>query len=273
LADALGLSAEQAAQGVIDVADVAMEGALRVISVERGHDPAAFTLVPFGGAAGLHAAELAGRLGIERILLPPDPGVLSAFGMLVAPIRKEASRTVLLEAAAGSTDDVARQLNEAFAALEAEVLAALADEGLRRRRPALERVVDARYAGQSHELRVPADDWVERFHAAHERRYGYAARAEPVVAVTLRVVGAVEVDAPPSSALPEASGRAPVEARCDVVVRGTRLPAARYRRDTLLAGHSVAGPAIVTEYSATAWLPPGWHGLVLGSGSILIRRT
>ena len=95
LAAGLGTDPDGAAEGVLAVADTAMERALRVISVERGHDPADFTLVPFGGAAGLHAAALADRLSIPRILIPPDPGVLSAWGMLVAPVRKDASRTVL----------------------------------------------------------------------------------------------------------------------------------------------------------------------------------
>src|SRR5690606_14952322 len=105
--------ADAAAEGVIDVVNTAMEGLLRVISVERGYDPADFALVAFGGAAGLHACELATRLGTPRVLVPPAPGVLSAFGMLVAPVLKQTARTVL--ARGHAVADFA--LAEAFAAL------------------------------------------------------------------------------------------------------------------------------------------------------------
>src|SRR5690606_21621499 len=136
----LGCSPEEAAEGVLAVVSAAMEGALRVISVERGYDPADFTLVPFGGAGGLHAAELAERLGIPRILLPPDPGLLSAFGMLVSPLRKDASRTVLLDA-----DAAAGRLDAEFARLAADAIAAMEAEGIPRERVTLARWVDARY--------------------------------------------------------------------------------------------------------------------------------
>jgi N-methylhydantoinase A len=125
LAEALGTDLERAAEGVIAVVNAAMERALRVISVERGHDPSSFTLVPFGGAAGLHVVALAERLRIPSILVPPDPGVLSAWGMLVAPIRKEAARTVLWSSAQAES-----RLAIAFAELEAEALAAMDEEGI-----------------------------------------------------------------------------------------------------------------------------------------------
>ncbi|MGK7311803.1 MAG: hydantoinase/oxoprolinase family protein, partial [Candidatus Longimicrobiales bacterium M2_2A_002] len=181
LADALGTTPDAAAEGILAVADTAMEGALRVISVERGHDPGGFALVPFGGAAGLHAVELASRLGVKRLLVPPDPGVLSAYGMLVSPVRKDVSRTVLL-----GPDDSSR-IAAVYDELEGEARRAMESEGVAPGEVGADRLADVRYRGQSFELRVPADDWVDAFHAAHEARYGFARRGAPVELVTARV--------------------------------------------------------------------------------------
>jgi N-methylhydantoinase A len=270
LAAALGTDPAGAAEGVVTVANAAMERALRVISVERGHDPADFTLVPFGGAAGLHAAALAERLGIPRILVPPDPGVLSAFGMLVAAVRKEASRTVLWQADAADA-----RMPEAFAALEAAARSAMEEEGISGDAVAVHRSVDARYRGQSFELSVPADgDWRARFHDAHRTRYGYDRRAAAVEAVTLRV----EALAPGTAVAPPGVGRAThpdpdVAARGEVVHGGSTVSASHYRRDDLRSGHRLEGPCIVSEYSSTLWLPPGWTATVLEDGSLLAGRT
>jgi N-methylhydantoinase A len=141
------MDAAAAAEGVIAVIDAAMEGALRVISVERGYDPRDFTLVPFGGAAGLHAVSLAERLGIERLLVPPTPGVLSAYGMLIAPVRKDAARTVLL----GGTAEGGIPLEAHFTELESVALAAMDEENVPRDAVTLQRSVAARYRGQSYE--------------------------------------------------------------------------------------------------------------------------
>ncbi|MGH7475153.1 MAG: hydantoinase/oxoprolinase family protein [Longimicrobiales bacterium] len=268
LAQALGVSDDEAAAGVVEVVNVAMEGALRVISVERGHDPRGFTLVPFGGAAGLHAVELAQRLGIPRVLVPPDPGVLSAFGMLVSPISRQSSRTVLIVV---RPDERVAALDAPFAALEADARQAMTEEGVPDSAISIERIVDARYAGQSYELPVPARDWVEAFQQAHHARYGYSLPQESVEAVTLRVVA---TSPPADVALPELrradSEPSPADAPCDVAHAGAWISAARFDRATLLAGHRLTGPAIVTEYSATTWLPPGWLAEVRRDGALLL---
>jgi len=269
LARRLGLTPDETAEGILAVANTAMEGALRVISVERGHDPVDFALVPFGGAAGLHAAELADRLGIGSILVPPDPGVLSAYGMLASPVRKDLSRTVLLTADEATPE----RLEEAFAELERQALDAMAEEGIDAAAVDLRRWIDARYVGQSYELRVPAEGWVRAFHAAHETRYGYARPEAPVEAVTLRLEATSPVPLPPAPRLPDApSPEPPMAGRDDVVHHGRRLSATRYDRRTLLAGHRFDGPAIVVEYSATTWLPPGWTAEVDPSGALRLRR-
>jgi len=262
LATGLGMDLDEAAEGVVSVANAAMERALRVISVERGYDPADFTLVPFGGAAGLHAVALAERLGIPQILVPPDPGVLSAFGMLVAPVRKDVSRTVLWPAA----EAIAR-LAGAFEEMEAQARAGMEEEGIPAASIEVNRWIDARYRGQSFELTVPYEDWVEAFHVAHQARYGYARRDGGVEAVTLRVE-ALAAGAAVEAPRPEA-GEEVEPGRGEVGERGHRFDAPLHDRAMLRTGQLLRGPCIVCEYSSTLWLPAGWSARVLGDGSLL----
>ena len=266
LAAELGTTPEAAAEGVLAVADTAMERALRVISVERGFDPAGFSLVAFGGAGGLHAASLTGSLGAKEALIPPDPGLLSAWGILTAPLTREASRTVLLAATAG----VDATLSAGLDTLESEARAALLHEDVPEADIECARWIDVRYAGQSFELRVPADDWVETFHAEHERRYGYARRDAVVEAVTLRAIATAPGTpvAPPE--LPAADGPAPVTSVPVTVGGAIRDADAAWRRD-LRPGHELAGPALVLDYSGTIWIPPEWHLTVDPSGTLRLR--
>lgn len=303
LARALGTDPDAAAEGVLAVADTAMERALRVISVERGHDPVDFTLVPFGGAAGLHAAELADRLGIGAILVPPDPGVLSAYGMLVAPVRKDAARTVLVRSEAGSeagseaaaeagpdpgpgvrsgpgaepgahaAAGSAGRIDTVFRELEQETRAAMERDGVPPATLSIRRLADVRYAGQSFELRVPAADWVEAFHRAHAARYGFDRRGAAVELVTARV----EATGPAplgTGRVARARSVSPVaERETRVRYRGERVRARLLHRAALAAGRRIEGPAVVHEYSATLWLPPGWSAEALADGSLSARRS
>jgi N-methylhydantoinase A len=264
LARALGSTLEEAAEGVVDVVDSSMERALRVISVERGYDPADFAVLAFGGAGALHVAELTLRLGAARALVPPDPGLLSAYGMLAAPLTREASRTVLIES---TSEESSAAFEEAFRELESRARAELIDEGADEQATVTERWVDARYRGQSFELKVPADGWQEAFHHAHESRYGYARRGGPVEAVTLRALA--RCPGPPLNPVPLASDRGSPRSTIGTVrFRGRDLEAARVWRSDLRAGHVLEGPAIIQEYSATTWLPPGWRMEVDGWGTL-----
>ncbi|MGD2067098.1 MAG: hydantoinase/oxoprolinase family protein [Gemmatimonadota bacterium] len=261
LADGLGTTPEDAAEGVLAVADSAMERALRVISVERGYDPADFVVVAFGGAGALHVAELTARLGAARALVPPDPGLLSAWGMLAAPRIREVSRTVLIPSDVAADD----ALERIFAELARTARDGLLDEGARPEEVSVVRRIDARYRGQSFELRVPADGWEGAFHEAHRTRYGYDRPDTPVEAVTLRAVATAP--GPPLDVVPlaGAEGSPPTD---ETRVRfGGRTVAARrvWRRD-LRAGHRLRGPVLVPEYSATTWVPPGWTLDVDGHG-------
>jgi len=254
IAEALGSDLEAAAEGILAVADTAMERALRVISVERGYDPIDFAVVAFGGAGGLHVAELTTRLGARKALVPPDPGLLSAYGMLASPVTRELSRTVLL-----GTDhpDVQVRLREVLDALESGARNEMQEEGAAPEALTAERWIDARYRGQSFELGVPAEDWIKAFHRAHHERYGYQRPETPVEAVTLRVV----VTAPSlelNVEAIEAATSAPLTRSTLVVFGGEELQAKAVWRRDLRAGHELPGPLVVQEYSGTTWVPPRW---------------
>lgn len=266
LGERLGLGAEAAALGVVRIVNAVMERALRRVSVERGYDPRQFILLPFGGAGPLHACDLAQALGIRHILIPLHPGVLSAYGMLVADVVSDAAQSVLQPAAALCADIA--PLRQTYAGLAERVLAVLRADGVAD--PALTAALDMRYRGQSYELTVPMDtplteDSLNRalahFHRAHEQRYGYALPEGKVEVVTLRIRGrgpganpAMPVEAPIG---PDATA-AIVEHKpvwfADPVV--TMAPC--YDRERLRAGHRFVGPALVYQLDATTVVMPGW---------------
>ena len=281
LGDRLGLSSEAAALGVIRIANATMERALRRVSVERGHDPRRFTLLPFGGAGPLHACALASALDIRRILVPPFPGVLSAFGMLVADIVHDASQSILLPAADLCADSA--PLAAAHAELARRVVAVLAHEGVTT--PELSAALDLRYRGQSYELTVPLDlpiapgrveAAVAAFHAAHAQRYDYAMTAAPVECVTLRVAGRAPGARPqlPAAALgdPDASGALVDERGVWFVADGATVTPV-YDRSRLAPGQRFVGPALVRQYDATVLIHPGWSAAVDRLGNLWLERS
>ncbi|MFQ5678297.1 MAG: hydantoinase/oxoprolinase family protein [Gemmatimonadota bacterium] len=284
-----GLSAARvAALGVLRVADAHMERALRVISVERGYDPADFLLVSFGGAGGLHACGLARRLGVPRVLIPPGASTLSAYGMLAAPVVRDAVRTVMLP---GTTpyEEVQRRAQPLAEKVREEVLR----DGVPAAEVVLHPQAELRYAGQSYELRVDLEKaYVERFHEAHRRAYGYAAPERPVEVVNLRVRASGPVEAPPlpSAAVGPSDARAALLDRRPVVVESGGSPGGAARRtgrppgslgahlvevpfysgDRLAAGTRLAGPAVVLQPDTTAYLPPGAEAALDPRGNLLI---
>jgi len=264
---------EAFAHGIVDVANATMEKAIRVISIERGHDPRDYTLVAFGGAGGLHACELAAALRLPRVLVPRLPGGLSALGILRADVVKEYVRTVQIGALAPL--EIKRRLAAAFSAEERAGARELAREGFRGRgQLRVERFLDCRYAGQGYELTIPAaENFAAVFHRVHQQRYGHsdATRIVEIVNVRVRVAGLT-----PKPALPRAAvaGPSPAAARQDerrLFVNGAWRPAAFYDRARLGAGNRLRGPAVVSEYGATTFLPPGWRGRVDGFGNLLFQ--
>ena len=183
LALKLGLSTTQCAQGIITVANAHMEHALRVISVERGFDPREFTLFSFGGAGGLHAAELARSMSIPRILISPYASVLSAFGMLAADLVLDFVQTVMLSDAS-PIDLILTLFQPLIQQGETEILT----QGVDRRNLTIQLYIDARYQGQSYELTIPfSRHWTDEFHQSHQNTYGYSSRESELELVNLRV--------------------------------------------------------------------------------------
>jgi N-methylhydantoinase A/oxoprolinase/acetone carboxylase beta subunit len=258
------------AEGMVTVANATMEKAIRVISVERGYDPREFCLVSFGGAGGLHACALARSLSIPCVLVPPHAGLLSAYGMLVADVVKDYSKTILRPTTSIPFEEI-----EAVAdLLKDQGLREMKDEGMAEESIVTEAFLDMRYLGQSYELRVPfGRDVVSQFHELHQRSYGYAnpTRETEIVTVRLRVRG--EVRRPPLPAMEAGSadaGAAWVGER-QIFLEDGWVAAPVFTREALRAGNRLVGPALVVEMSATTLIAPGWEGKVDARGNLLLK--
>jgi N-methylhydantoinase A len=257
---------EAFAEGIVRLADVHMESALRKISIERGHDPRDFALVSFGGAGPLHACSLARALGIRTVVVPRAPGALSALGILESDVVREFSRTVMLPPGD-------RRIEKHFAEVERAGLREMRREGWE---PVAERRVDLRYAGQGYELTVP---WSERavseFHRLHARRYGYAdeSRAIEVVNVRLRLIARSQQTTARRKQLRARSGdgRQALLGRWRVYDAGRWRSTMLYDRAKLRSGDRLQSPAVVVEYSATTYLPPGCDAQVDAESNLIIR--
>ncbi|BBL79761.1 hydantoinase [Rubrobacter xylanophilus] len=258
----LGLGAEEAALGIVRVANAQMARALRVISVERGLDPREFALFAFGGAGGMHACALADELGVRTVLVPRAGGVLSALGLAISDLRRDYVRPYLSSLEEADEKD----LEERFAEMEEAAVKELED-------PEYTRRADLRYRGQSFELTVEADDLrglAERFHAVHERRYGYRMEDEPVELVNLRLtatvsVGKPELDEPEPEPETETGRR---KANFD----GEWLEVPVLARERMGEGSEVEGPAIVEFRESTCVVRPGWGGRVDGVGTLVLEK-
>jgi N-methylhydantoinase A len=263
----------EAAQGVLRVVSVNMERALRAISVERGFDPRDFTLVPFGGAGGLHAVELARSLKIPRILMPTSAGALSAIGALSSDVVRDASRTVMAAATEGSLALVERT----FGKMERDARLSLAREGFSDAKQRHERMLAVRYQVQSFELDIP---WPRRgtvadvFHRAHLARYGYAQTANTVeiVSARLRSVGVLQRSRVPTHAGRTRARKAAQPVREAVIhfARG-RTRAGVYVREMLEAGGRLQTPCVVTDYSSTTLIPDDARAVVDGYRNLVIE--
>jgi N-methylhydantoinase A len=249
-----------------------MDKAIRVISVERGHDPRDYTLVAFGGAGALHACDLASALEIPRVLVPCFPGALSALGILRADVAKDLSHTIRLEVR--STSQFRGNLLNDFDALVRQGHTQMLDEGFAPGSVRIDRTLDVRYAGQSYELNVPfAGDYVAAFHRAHEQRYGYSDRTRSCEVVNIRARFSASL---PKPGLPKwkagvSSPEGAVIDKANVLFSARNYPTRIYDRGNLQAGNRIPGPAIVTEYSATTAIPPLWRGHVDPYGNIILE--
>ncbi len=271
MAEAAGLSPVELAEGILSVANTAMEKAIRVISVERGYDPREFTLFCFGGAGGMHGAFLARLLDIPRVLVPGNPGILSAMGMLMADIIKDYSLTVMKTGTGTTPGD----LGALFGDLEAAGTRDLAAEGISREYLSLERYLDMRYQGQSYEIIVPFDgDYVEAFHRLHEKTYGYRNNEKKVEIVNIRLRAR---GIPEKPRFPRTEKGSPVPpdgafiGERDVIFDRARIRTRIFDRAMLRPGNRISGPAIAVEYSSTIVIPPFASAEIDEYGNILME--
>ena len=276
------LSVEDAAAGVISVVNSNMIRAIRVVSVERGYDARAFTLMAFGGAGPLHACEVADELGIRRVLLPPAPGTLCSLGLLMADTRFDLSRSHIMLSPLGDAAGMT-EIRSIFANLAAEGDEMLAAQGVPADRRCFAYAIDCRYERQNYEIAVDIEtaeineDVLAKlrrdFDAEHERAYGYADPKRELQLVNFRVgaIGVIdkpEIEAKEIAGIPEPP--APVEVR-DVRFEGCAnyVRANVYWREDIPPGATIAGPAIVEQMDATSVIPPGWRAYNDAFGNLI----
>ena len=287
IAKPLGLTVEEAAEGIIRVVNANMVRALRVVSVQKGYDPRDFVLATFGGAGPLHAAELARELGTPRILVPPYPGVTSAWGMLAADVRHDYAATCIADLTPGACAEV----NSRFAALSEQGQNDLLREGFTRPEINLTRLVDVRYKGQSYELTLPLPEGplgeaeiltvIQNFHRLHRQRYGYCREDAPPEIITLRLVATGRLPKVKPACM-RRTGRPPGRAATkETKASGTRrvylagayhnIPV--YPRQQTGAGWEVRGPAIVSQADSTTLIWPGDYAWCDRWGNIIIETA
>jgi N-methylhydantoinase A len=274
----LGLSTEETAQGIVDLANAAMANAFRLISVQRGYDPRGFILVAFGGAGPLHANRLAQAVGVEELIIPPSPGVYSSVGLVSTDLRREDQVSILQHEA--EVDN--HQVTEAFRVLELKGRDALAEQGFPSSDTRFIRQADMRYVGQGYELTVEATDdddivnsLVSAFHLEHERAFGYAALDEPTELVNLRVttVGSIDPPRPVSGRSGQPNGALKQTRAAYFTEVGGFIDTDVYDRSLLPPGAVIDGPALIEEYDSTTIVGPGYRAEVVQLGMIVIRPS
>jgi len=262
------LTVQAAAAGIISVVNSNMIRAIRVVSVERGYDVREFTLMAFGGAGPLHAAEVAKELGIHRVLLPPAPGTLCSLGLLMADTRFDLSQSDIMLATAGNLS----RIRNVFAALTAEGARMLDEEGIPENKRSYLYSIDCRYERQNYEISIPLSTGevdeavlaglIGDFHREHERSYGYCDPAKSLQLVNFRVGAVGAIDKPemtPCQIAADAIPPRPVETR-RVRFEGCSdyTDAGVYNRADIPCGCTISGPAIIEQMDSTSVIPPGW---------------
>jgi N-methylhydantoinase A len=254
IAEKIGKNFFETAEGIVRISVSSMERALRSVTLEKGEDPRFYTLMPFGGAGGLVAAMLAERLGMKKILIPPNPGVLSALGMLVADFKKELVQSFLKIVSPGIRDE----LNPIFSNMSKQAEQILIEEGVPE--PQILKYIDIRYKGQSYELTVPyTDDFLKTFHQAHQQLYSYSLDDDYCEIVNLRVTA---IGKSPGLKL-EKRKKVPEDAkifyRKEVYFNGMHQEFCIYLRPELMPGNRLTVPAIIVSDDSTVIVPKGFE--------------
>ncbi len=279
IAGPLNLSVEQAARGILALADNKMVGAIRVVSVERGFDPRDFALVPFGGAGPLHGGQLARLLGMKTLLLPPSPGVLSSIGLLASNLRSDFQLTCMQSAVAPNFDELA----DSFTRLEREAQRWFDTEGVPVAGRSLQRRTSMRYEGQGFELQVPWDRGkegtaalhgaVQKFHELHESLYTFSQPevAVEIVNVGVEAIGVLTTPAIKKVAVGKGAGAARIGKQRVHFAHGT-VATSIYDRALLGCGDRIDGPAILQQLDTTILMLPGQAGTVDAYGNLIVRE-
>jgi N-methylhydantoinase A len=281
VADAMGLaSAEAAAEGVLAIVNENMAGALRLVSVQRGHDPRDFALVAYGGAGPLHANAVAEIMGSFPVLVPPAPGLLCAIGDLVADFRDEFAQTYIRVLSEADPGEVASILD----ALGGRATEWLDNEGIADEARGITYAADMRYHRQGYEIPVSIGpdevrasglgDLEERFNQLHEQLYGFRMNETEAEIVNLRAIGFGSVPKPelPTGALGAADASGAVLEEHEVVFSGKPVATKLYDRSKLAPGMTFEGPAIVVEFDSTTVVLPGYTARIDANFNILIDR-
>lgn len=277
LAQNMNLSPEAAATGIINVANVNIDRALRRVSVARGHDPRNFTLVAFGGAGPLHACEVAEQLEIPSILIPRYPGVLCAFGLLVADVALEYSRSIL----GPYTDETTTILQSHLEAMMQQAGSDLTHEGIGEPQMIFRPLVDMRYQGQAYELTIryqspvnSQQSLVDLFHETHAHTYGHAMRERAVEVVNLRLqaTGLVEKPILEEETINTGHTSSLQNARLGQKTLANGLQADLYDRERLVPGAQFSGPALVFQFDSTLYVAPEWLARVDGYRNLILER-
>ena len=283
VASHLGFSVERTAHGVLGVVVANMVRAIRTLSVERGHDPRDYTLMPFGGAGPLHARDVAASLGIREVLVPGAPGIVCAQGLVVSDL----TEAFVLSERSRLDKDTPQRVRERVARLLDEAQEWFAGESVPLEKRVIDLSLDMRYAGQNFELSVPLDagtpaspdlavpdleTLAEHFYRVHDASYGYHSLQDPVEVVNYRVTarGRVFGESPPQEAEPDSPAPSPTMHREVWFSDGGSVRSAIYFREHLEPGHRIAGPAVVDQLDATTPVYPGDAARVDTAGNLVI---
>lgn len=274
VADALGLGILDTAEAILKIADAHMIDAIRLVTTERGLDPRDHALVAFGGAGPLHAARLASALGMKRVIVPLNAGLVSAFGLVVAPLKRQVTMTAVRSLEKLSTEDICRHLGTLEESLLTEFVEQyhLDPDSLQ-----IMWELDLRYAGQGFELTLPVDreeahpaSIVANFHVAHQQRYGHARPHDPVDAVTWRVTA--QVNRKDGDLRPGTEAATVGSAGESSVYWDKHWISARFvARATMAAGTIENGPLVIEESTSATFVPPGWAAHIRPSGNLLLE--
>jgi len=268
---------QAAAEGVRQLVNVNMARAVRLVSVERGYDPREYTIVAYGGGGPLHAASLAGELGIRQVLVPANAGLVSAYGLLIANTRQDFMVTRISPAREVRAADVITTFGE----LEERALSEFAGYGMPRNDVQIQHYMDMRYIGQAYELTVPVEEFTsglrpiaelaQSFHEFHFKRYGHALTQTEVEVVNYRIIAMRpsalhDIDPAPSDIIPRPPGDG------TIALNGHQVPCRFYDRASLTPLDHLPGPAVIEEPTATTFIPVGWTATVDTFLNVLLRR-